>query len=130
MRNKALLGMMLVLALLVASCGAPTTTAPSTCDTPSCFIVAANKCETLSMELQEDFGLVRYAIEDCSFTKTIVSAAPGEDAEIKSLIEGKSFTCQYTQGNFDERWVTSSYLGIGDCEGELREIIAQLIIFA
>ena len=115
---------MILLAVLLTSCK------PSACETKDCFITAADQCQTVDLELTEDIGVVQYAAQDCTFTKTIVSSAPGESEDIRNLIEGKSLICDYEQGAFDERWVNSIYAGTGDCEGELREVIAQLIIFS
>ena len=45
------------------------------------------------------------------------------------MVEGKSMVCGYTKGNFDSRWVTTLIGGIEYCHGDLRDGLAQLIVF-
>ncbi len=80
------------------------------------------------MTLTEDAGVFKYSSADCVFTKTLISA--DETPEMKSLLEGKSLTCRYEKGKFDQRWVTSLIFGIEYCEGELKDILVDLIAFS
>lgn len=107
-----------------------TITTTKTCETKECFISAANNCENISLKSTEEYGAVNYSAKDCVFTKTIVGLNDNETQEMQDLLEGKYFTCNYTKGNFDQNWTASLMFGIENCEGELREIIGMLMIFA
>ncbi|MBS3068469.1 hypothetical protein J4450_07210 [Candidatus Micrarchaeota archaeon] len=49
---------------------------------------------------------------------------------MKTLLEGKSMTCKYENGKFDQRLVTSLIYGTEYCDGELKDALGQLIVFA
>ena len=53
----------------------------------------------------------------------------GEDAELKALIEGKSMTCPYAPGSFNSQLMENLFAGIDECDGELKDIIQQLVAF-
>ena len=136
----AMLASGLLLLVLIAGCVSPSQqpppTSPSTppavaaCTTKECFISSANDCNDISLTLTEDAGVLKYASsKDCVFTKTLVSLNANETQEMKSLLQGKSLTCRYEKGKFDQRWVTSLIFGTEYCEGELRDILAELIAF-
>ena len=115
----------MALVLILAGCAGP-----QACTTADCFISDANDCKAVSVELTEDIGVIQYTTtEDCTFTKQIVSLDESESQEMKNLLEGKRLTCSYEVGNFDERWVKSLIDGIETCDGELKDIIGQLLIF-
>jgi len=136
---------MLFLTILVAGCVSsppvePTEpTAPQTptaepqqpeeCKDKTCFITEANDCKNISIDITEELGVVRYSSENCTFTKTIVSLKENENADIVNLLKGKSLTCNYTKGQFDSMWVTSFVAGLENCEGELKDSIAALVIY-
>lgn len=101
------------------------------CTTKECFISAANDCNDMILTLSEDAGVFEYSSSiNCVFSKTLVQAHESETQEMKNLLEGKSFTCTYEKGAFDERWVTSLIFGTEYCEGELKDILVELIAFA
>ena len=137
-RNNVLA--VLIFAILIAGCVSPQPPAqppalqPPTpvmeCKAKDCFITAANDCKELTVELAEEIGIIKYSSKNCTLTKTIVSLNPAESADIKKLLEGKSLTCKYEKGKFDSGWVNSLVTGLEACEGELRDIIGQLIIFS
>lgn len=100
------------------------------CTTKECFISSANDCNEISITLTEDAGVFTYSSStECVFTKTLVSLDPSETQEMKSLLEGKSLTCEYEKGEFDQRWITSFIFGTEECEGELKDILVELIAF-
>jgi hypothetical protein len=100
------------------------------CNDKACFIAAANKCENMSLTLTEDAGVFNYASsENCTFTKTLVSPDASETPDMKKLLEGKSMTCNYEKGKFDARLANSLIYGMEFCEGDLKEILAELIVF-
>lgn len=103
----------------------------SACTTKQCFIPLANNCTEIAMTLTEDAGVFRYSSSSsCVFTKTILSLDASETQEMKNLLEGKSLTCRYEKGKFDERWVNSLIFGTEKCEGELATLLAELLAFA
>ncbi|MFA5887871.1 MAG: hypothetical protein WC852_04130 [Candidatus Nanoarchaeia archaeon] len=101
---------------------------PITCNTNDCFASAADSCRTVDMARNEDFGTVQYNAKDCTFTKTIVTA--NESPDMKRLLEGKSLSCAYQEGNFDRRILTSMIEGVDNCDGDLKVILGELLIFA
>ncbi|MBI4140582.1 hypothetical protein HY485_01960 [Candidatus Woesearchaeota archaeon] len=132
--RSLLLALGLLLILFVAGCAAPSKQTPpqiAACATKECFISAANDCNEVSLTLSEDIGVFKYASsKDCVFTKTLVSANENEAPEMKKLLSGKSLSCTYKNGAFDERWVTSLVFGTEYCDGKLKEILGQLVLFA
>ena len=103
----------------------------ASCTTKECFISSANECNDMTLTLTEDAGVFKYvSSKDCIFTKTLVSLDTSETQEMKNLMQGKSLTCKYEKGKFDQRWVTSLIFGTEYCEGELKDILVKLIVFA
>jgi len=102
---------------------------PIECSTKDCFITAANDCNETSLIFREDFGTVNYSAENCTFTKTIVSLNENESQDMKNVLEGKSLTCTYERGQFDENWTSSLIIDIENCSGELRDNLASLSVF-
>lgn len=149
--NSFLLIMALALSLLIAGCTSPSpsppptvpsappapnasSTAPPTppagqaCADKVCFISAANVCQNLTITSSEDIGVLRYSSTSaCVFTKTLVTLNANETDEMKTLLQGKSMTCRYGKGKFDPRLVNSLLFGSEYCEGELKDILAELI---
>ena len=121
--------------LLLIGCNAqetPTQEAPdvleSACTTKECFIASAQECNADEMTLTEDAGTFTYSAKDCIFTKTLVSTSG--TPEIKNALEGKSLTCAYQKGSFDTRWINSLVYGVELCQGELKDAIVGLLLFA
>ncbi len=130
----------LLIFMLIAGCGSQMQEATETsitteptiteCTTKECFVSAANECHDISVTLTEDAGVFTYSSStDCVFTKTLVSLDASETQEMKNLLEGKSLTCTYEIGSFDERWVSSLIFGSEYCEGELKDILVELLAF-
>ena len=122
--NKFNTYLLLIPLLLIVGC------APPGCMDKACFIDAANNCESLEIEVVETSGTFQYASNDCVFTKTVNSLNEDEAQDMKSLLEGKSLSCSYQQGGFNENWVNSLVVDIEDCDGDLKDTIAQLILFS
>lgn len=79
--------------------------------------------------MDEEYGKILYSSSSaCVFTKTYVSAK-GETDEMRALLEGKSFSCKYEKGKFDQRLANSLVFGMENCEGELKDAIAKLLLF-
>ena len=143
--SLVILASTLLALVLLAGCSSPAPQAPevsapepttlpvadAACTTKECFISLAGDCKEISLTFTEDAGVLKYSSsKDCVFTKTLVSLNADETQEMKNLFEGKSLTCRYEKGKFDQRWVTSLIFGIEYCEGELRDILVELIAFA
>ncbi|MFQ5621214.1 MAG: hypothetical protein ACE5FT_05185 [Candidatus Nanoarchaeia archaeon] len=101
-----------------------------TCADKACFIEKAQACNTVTLEGQEEYALVKYEAKDCVFTKTIVKMDDSEEEQLRSLIEGTSLSCNYTKENFETRWMYSLYAEFERCEGELKDTLEQLIVAA
>ncbi|HUK38220.1 MAG TPA: hypothetical protein VLV30_03800 [Methanomicrobiales archaeon] len=94
------------------------------------FIAAANDCADANLTVSEDVGTFRYTSrQGCIFTKTLVRLNASESQAMKTMLEGKSMTCGYAKGAFDPRLVTSLVGGMEYCTGDLKDAIAQLIVF-
>ena len=122
-----------VLAVIIAGCTAnsppPASPAPTSQDTAA-FISAANDCQDASLTVTSTVGTFSYqSTSDCNLLKTLVKVNSSEQPEVKKLIEGKSMVCIYTKGNFDPRWVTTLIGGMENCHGDLRDGLAQLLVF-
>lgn len=120
--------LILITLLLVGAC----TPVPSetTCETKECFIDAAQQCDTSTLEVVEEAGTILYQTSACSFTKTVVKLHEGDSDELKQVLEGKSLDCEYQPGEFNEVLLYSQVDGIENCNGELVEIIGNLLVFA
>lgn len=138
---KTQLAFGLLLLIIIAACTSVSKQTPQTtqttptalagCNDKDCFVYAANKCEEISVALKEDIGVFKYeSSKNCVFTKTLVSPNEDETPEMKKLLSGKSLTCAYKKGAFDNRLVTSLIFGTEYCEGELKDILVKLILFA
>lgn len=115
-----------------ADTSAPLTSAPpvvAECTTKECFISSANDCKDLTLTLTEAAGVFTYSSKDCVFTKILTSLNADETHEMKALLQGKSLTCKYEKGKFDNRWANSLIFGTEYCEGELKDILSELILF-
>lgn len=99
------------------------------CSDKQCFVSAANACGKETIQINEDYGVVNYSTSNCVLNKTIISLNQNESTDIKRLVEGKSMLCRYENGAFDQNWINSLVFGIEKCEGELRDVLGQLIVF-
>jgi ABC-type transport system substrate-binding protein len=118
-----------VLAVICAGCTA-NNPAPATTQDPSAFIAAANNCSDMNLTVTNTVGTFSYeSTTDCALLKTLVKMNESEQPEVKTMLEGKSMVCGYTKGNFDSRWVTTLIGGMENCHGDLRDGLAQLIVF-
>ncbi|MBI4451424.1 hypothetical protein HY642_05600 [Candidatus Woesearchaeota archaeon] len=102
---------------------------PPSCATKDCFVPLANDCKDADITVTEDAGVFRFLSKDCVFTKTLVTPNSQETSEMKALLQGKSLACKYDKGRFDQRWTESLVFGIENCEGELKDILVQLLAF-
>ena len=99
------------------------------CTTKECFLPLANDCNEANIIINETAGIFSYTAKDCVLTKTLVKLNPVETQEMKTILEGKSLTCDYKRGQFDARWTTELLFGTDNCTGPLKDALAKLIPF-
>jgi len=141
-KNKKLKGQNLAVAgIILAAIGmilaymfftqviSPTTDAIGGCQDVDCFIEKANNCEYVTMEYFTNNEGYYYQANECEFLKTIIFLDPNESEEIKALLDGKTMTCKYAQGEFNPEWVNSNVNGLEDCVGDLKDTLVQLSVF-
>ena len=96
------------------------------CADKACFVTAANNCENVAFEQLEEGSLFGYSARSCVLTKTLKKMNETEPAEMKDLLEGKSLSCKYSAESFNENWVNTLSLDLGDCTGDLKDAIDEL----
>lgn len=106
---------------------------PKNCEDIECFVNAANDGRAAKLRSTDKTGIEwGYQIKGNAgggqiFTKTLLRLDDKELPQIKEFMEGKSLTCQFKSGKFDERWTVSLISGLENCQGELKENIGQLL---
>ncbi len=107
------------------------------CSDLNCFVAAANDCNTkVSYVDVTSAGTFSYYVESvtdnagCVLTKEITKFSEKEDQVIISALKNKKLYCKYTAGNFNEKWITSLFEDIENCDGNLKETIAQLLLLS
>ena len=103
--------------------------AVAACADKDCFLPLANDCNDGNITVAEQYGVVRYAVTSCTFTKTLVSVSAEESQDVKNLLEGRSLSCQYAKGGFDSRWTSSLVGGVEKCDGALKDALARMLVF-
>jgi hypothetical protein len=131
---KHLVAFGLVLFILMAGCciaplPPPQNKSNAICNDASCFITAADNCGNESIIYTDSVGTFNYTTSNCVFFKTLVSLNANETQDMKNALEGKSMTCVYQQGQFDQRWVSSLIYGTENCTGDLKEALGELLVF-
>jgi hypothetical protein len=129
------LALFMILALAALSAGCTSDNPAASQKNPvmqqkNAFIAAANNCTTINAVITDEVGTFQYTSSDsCTFTKTLVRLNESEMQEMKTMLEGKSMTCNYTRGSFDPRLVTSLIGGIEHCSGDLKDDITNMMLF-
>lgn len=95
---------------------------PEACDTPACFIKAANECDPKIYENEEAGSIIKYQItSDCFLIKRVLEVAETEPQRIHDMFLGKLMVCDYADkfnpGFFKLAW------GLEYCEGPLKDAI-------
>ena len=135
MKWKITLALFMILALAALSAGCtsnnPATSQKTTVmQQKAAFVAAANNCATTNAVITDEAGTFQYTSSDtCTFTKTLVRLNESEMQEMKTMLEGKSMTCNYTRGSFDPRLGTSLVGGIEHCSGDLKGDITNMMLF-
>ena len=97
------------------------------CKTDECFSKLADQCKSVKMEKAIAGSVYSFEERGCILTKTARKMNDTEPASIKDLLESKSMTCRYPQGNFDGNLIKTVSLGMGNCEGALKDNIEIMI---
>lgn len=119
----------LVIAIVLSGIVLFALTGQKECDTQTCFLQYANDCNPAVYISNEDGTIYEYKVDnECTFTKTITQVSSNEPLEIINLFEGKSLTCEYIKGNFEQRWITTLLGSLNRCTGELKEALYELTI--
>jgi len=105
----------------------------TSCFNMSCFDEKASDCKYVGVTVEEEFGEVHYLAKKnydtgrCFFEKTIVTL--NEDTELNDLLENKSYTCWYDEGDYNPEWSSTMFGGLDTCQGELKDAMGQLVLF-
>jgi len=100
------------------------------CDDMKCFMAMANNCDDVILKTKDQYGLEwSYYTSGCKLQKELIAIDDGESIHMKAALEGKSLTCVYTKGKFNERWVNSVMDDLETCTGDLRDAIGKLLLF-
>jgi hypothetical protein len=136
-RREIILALFAVLSLAVLFAGCTSNSPAGTgsqntvMQEKAAFIAAANNCTNTTAVITDDVGTFQYSSSDnCTFTKTLVQLNGTEMQEMKTMLEGKSMTCNYAQGSFDPRLVTSLVGGTEYCSGDLKDDITNMMLFS
>ena len=114
--------------LLCAGCTSTNQT-PASQDLSN-FIAAANDCRDMNQTVTNGVGTFTYtSTSGCVFIKTLDHLNATESRGMKNMLEGKNMTCSYTKGAFDSRLATSLVGGMEYCNGDLKDSLAELMIF-
>ncbi|MFH1439811.1 MAG: hypothetical protein ABIG89_04545 [Candidatus Woesearchaeota archaeon] len=99
------------------------------CDTEICFINKANECKESLYEADDGSTIYEFkSYRDCTLQKTITKVSDTEPLLIKEMFNKKSLKCEYTKGNFDDRWMSTLLGGLDKCSGPLKEALYELTI--
>jgi hypothetical protein len=97
------------------------------CTDSTCFIEKAQNCNPSTLTIDEVGSKVLLEIKsDCTLEKSISEFGPDEPTEVIVLFQNKKMSCSYTQGGFDETWISSLVAGIDSCAGDLKDAIFEL----
>jgi hypothetical protein len=99
-----------------------------TCANQTCFLEAANLCNSANFQQTEADSVFKYNIRGCVLTKTALKINETEPVEIRNLLQGKSMACAYEKGSFDAAWVSTLSLNLENCTGDLKDSIEQLLL--
>ncbi len=98
------------------------------CDSLECFASDVNSCNDRIYVFNDSGIKFNFEVEGCTLTKTVVGLPPNEPEAIKDLFLGKSLTCTFEKGEFDDRILTTLLSGLDNCEGELKDTFLELAI--
>lgn len=95
----------------------------------SCFIIAAQQCQTARFRQEIANTTFRYhSTSDCTLIKTIERIGKEEPDEVAFLFENKQMSCAYEKNKFNENWITSLTKDLDQCEGNLKTRLLELAL--
>lgn len=127
LRKSYLWIILAVFVAIVCIAGIMTYRSYSSCQDQACFISLANECKNARFQQIEAGSLFTYTEKNCALTKTLTKMNETEPAEMKTLLEGKSMTCDYVKGMFDINWINTLSKDIEVCSGELKDSISEIL---
>lgn len=94
----------------------------------ACFVQNAQICSPATMERTLAGSVMRYDVTNgCTLVKSFSVISATEPKEIHSLFGGKMMICEYTKGNFNQRWINTLTGDIATCTGGLRDALVELM---
>lgn len=94
----------------------------------ACFVQNAQICNPATMERTLAGSIMRYDVTSkCTLVKSFSVISATEPKEIHSLFGGKLMMCDYTKGNFNQRWINTLTGDIATCTGGLRDALVELM---
>lgn len=95
----------------------------------SCFIIAAQQCQTARFRQEFADTTFRYhSTNDCKLIKTMERVGNEEQEEMNAFFENKKMSCAYEKNKFNENWVKSLTKDLNQCSGELKARLLELTL--
>ena len=103
------------------------------CTDDQCFNDYVRQCRPVDFFNQKNNNLYVYSVsrsfgETCSIKITLEKVAPGSDADVKELLEGKSMNCLFPRNILETSDLNEISNVLNFCHGTLKEGIYELII--
>lgn len=125
--NRKFFGMLFIISIMVGVVVLGWYFAADTCAAESCFTAAANRCSTATFESETDGTRMRHAVDNCRYTRTMLTISDNEPEAVQQLFAGKSMECPYAEGGFNPDWLNTVSIGLEGCAGELKDAITAVI---
>ncbi len=93
-----------------------------------CFISSVGDCGKATLLEDMQGSTIKYYTRDCVLKKKIDEFSQSEPEDVVAFLEGRTMSCPYQQGNFNEELINGILGGIENCDGELKEAIYELRI--
>jgi len=97
------------------------------CTTDECFIAAANKCQSVTMDRSIEGSIYGLSEKNCVLTKSMKQISATEPSGIATLLGSKSMVCPYNKGSFDKNLIGTVSMGMENCTGDLKNSLEELI---
>ncbi|MBW3011553.1 hypothetical protein KY311_00030 [Candidatus Woesearchaeota archaeon] len=96
--------------------------------TEKTFVALSQNCLYSNYDQEITGGsVVTNKARGCSVTREITKVAESEPIEVKYLLEGKKMVCHFERGEFDENNLDYMTQDLDKCEGELKDILLELM---
>lgn len=91
------------------------------------FVDAANKGVPAFLSMNDEGAIFECEVDDkFIFHKKLVKIDDKEPNEMKILLNGKSLKSKYEKGKFNRNLLDTLTIDIDDCEGDLKDALAEL----